>query len=335
MVFHFISYSYIITCTRRIMQIFNKNYLDQLLEEQNVQKQALPQQIKKRCGVDLSRTLISRLLNNRGSLQATNRRKKQQKILANFFIQEFKADPDRLFIDPEQDGIVILKELTLDEIDNYFINLEKKGRIAVYGKFPSFVYRHEKSQYASTATKKRAEQLLKKNSMSHEYYSLKSLLTFAFSPFSEFEFQEKREILERMRSIFTKHYFKQLFFFSSESWRAERFANLELFPDKEWLVMTTPFMNKERSKLLGIKSKKIVSAFLDNFSNREAVGCIEGVEANDLLNIVQKNIPEDLVQMAPFEVLSGFYKQCREKSYGEMILKEFSPKIRENLMKEI
>ncbi len=109
----------------------------------------------------------------------------------------------------------------------YILNKESKKRFAIHSRFPSpayrdrvvtFPYRFGHSQKAAQLRKMRCELMLEHGFESVEWYSIESLLRFAFSPIGNiYTIPQRISVLDLILESLEDNYNKSLYFFDSYS----------------------------------------------------------------------------------------------------------------------
>ena len=109
----------------------------------------------------------------------------------------------------------------------YILEKEYDRRFVIHPRFPgpayrdkliTFPYKFGTSEQAAMLRKTRYEHILEYGFESVEWYSIESLLSFAFSPIGNFYHQmQKIEVLDLMLHTFADNYNKSLYLFDSQS----------------------------------------------------------------------------------------------------------------------
>jgi hypothetical protein len=173
----------------------------------------------------------------------------------------------------------------------------------------------------------RARRIISKEVTSSEYYTLKSLLLFAFSEVGKCANEHKKMIVEKVIEAFKDDLRMHLCFFDSTSSKiGDTFPNMEILVNKSLLIVDMPIPSHS---ILEIKSKLIVKIIDAFFRNKKSFkqGSIRGNDAILLLEILKKCIEEE-------QSVITFYRRCKEETkHGQLILNQLSPSLREKISK--
>lgn len=163
-----------------------------------------------------------------------------QKVLHN--VTTFFRYPERIWDKDcyEEEFFTLLTQIPKSEIRiidkgyegglEYILEKEKNRRFVIHPRFPSpayrdkiitFPYKFGHSEYAAILRRKRYELVLEHGFESIEWYSIESLLRFAFSPIGNiYSIKERLAILRLMLGTFEDNYNKSLYLFDSYSAKA-------------------------------------------------------------------------------------------------------------------
>lgn len=168
------------------------------------------------------------------------RKEPDMKVLHN--VASFFRYPDRIWEQDCQDGefYSLIAQVPKSEIRiidkgyegglEYILERERKRRFVIHPRFPSpayrdkiitFPYKFGHSPYAAKLRQMRYELVLEHGFESIEWYSIESLLRFAFSPIGNiYSIKERLAVLELMLEGFEDNYNKSLYLFDSYSAKA-------------------------------------------------------------------------------------------------------------------
>jgi hypothetical protein len=212
---------------------------------------------------------------------------------------------------------------------SYLREIEADGRIGIYHSFPSSTYTTEYRTNVSQEELKRANKIILERVTSQEYYTIKSLLLFAFSEVGQFTDKDKGGIIENMINAFSHDRQMRLCFYDNAYLKLGPVPNMEIIKLRSLVIIDTPKPNC----LLEIKNDKVVEVFDSFFRDKrsfirdEANIAIEEDDAIFLLKMIGEYIKEG------GQLATGFYKQCKEQWYADLILNQLNPSLREEISK--
>ena len=157
----------------------------------------------------------------------------------------------------------------------YILDKESKRRFVIHPRFPSpayrdkvvtFPYKFGHSAHAAHLRQMRYELMLEHSFVSTEWYSIESLLRFAFSPIGNiYSIKERLAILELMLESFEDNYNKSLYLFDSYSTKIFGVDTiyLSLHPNESLMFFKMPI----DSMIVEISNKPLVHRIHKHFTS--------------------------------------------------------------------
>ena len=157
----------------------------------------------------------------------------------------------------------------------YILSKESKRRFVIHPRFPSpayrdkivtFPYKFGHSPHATHLHKMRYELMLEHGFESIEWYSIESLLRFAFSPIGNiYSIKERLAVLDLMIENFEDNYNKSLYLFDSYSTKVFGVDTtyLSLIPQEELMFFKLPI----DSMIIEITNKTLVHRIHKHFTS--------------------------------------------------------------------
>ncbi|MCH5313097.1 MAG: hypothetical protein J1E28_01680 [Helicobacter sp.] len=158
----------------------------------------------------------------------------------------------------------------------YILDKESKRRFVIHPRFPSpayrdkivaFPYKFGHSPRATHLRQMRYELMLEHGFESIEWYSIESLLRFAFSPIGNiYTIKERLAVLELMIENFEDNYNKSLYLFDSYSTKifGVDMTYLSLNPQEDLMFIKLPI----DSMIVEIRNKMLVHRIHKHFTSR-------------------------------------------------------------------
>lgn len=216
----------------------------------------------------------------------------------------------------------------------YILEQEDKERLVIQAQFPgpiyrdaivSKVYRGARSTEAEAFKKERTQKMLAHSFCSTEWYSIKSLLGFCFSPIGNFYTTEQKiQILELIINTFKNNYNKFLYFYDSYSRKIygldTAYTSINI---KEGVMF---FKSPLESVLVEIRNKKLVEQIHHHFTDAtEAPSHINPSNACEILQILKNSIDSK-------DGLCEAYEKINTKTnYGGLFFNSISLNLQKNL----
>jgi hypothetical protein len=218
---------------------------------------------------------------------------------------EFKEFPDR------------------DAYYDYMADMESQGRMVVLTRFPSAIYHFEPS---SAPEKRRLANIRKGGLFNMEFYPVKALIDFGFSPSWSCSCEEKIAILERLDAVFAEARSKMLCFFSDHDARIPAHSEIEVLKQKGFLILQIPSFDHAA---LVIKNPHLAKWLYKRFDSHDFNGHSHHQINNKDAQKVVLCLKEALRYGDGFEGLKRFCELCAsETSSAELIVSNLSPSMR-------
>ncbi len=190
------------------------------------------------------------------------------------------------------------------DTEDYFSEYEKQGRILIFSHFPSYIYLDPLEHFQPNTTpenlaahKKRIKQLKSFRSFTTEYYEIKALLNFIFSPFyTKFNRKDKLLILDNYLKMFSYNGKKNLLYFFDANMHYRLFPSYELSQSKHTVIINTPLGT---DYFLQIQN----NMFFDKIS--------QFIELNKNLKMLQSNESISLIEQLKQLLLRHEYLDCQ------------------------
>ncbi len=259
------------------------------------------------------------------------------KVLRTNLIDFLRSDCAEL---GEFAGIQLHRFATLDDMYQFLLEQESGGRIAILSEFPSEVFPAFSQVIPIEPTEKkykRAQNIVEHPVLEMEFYPIRALLSFAFSPIGDrYLNSEKRRILKTMISMFQRSNLKELFLFDSRPSELSEFSNMEIFPAKGSIITVFPFAKHTMAQtvLIEIQNtavvKQLSSVYLENKDSR--LPDLRGELAIQFLQLLNEHLEGD--HYDPDRLLR-FVKACRNpkvsKHFAEPVWNNLSISLRQTL----
>lgn len=205
----------------------------------------------------------------------------------------------------------------------YILAHEDKERFVIHPQFPGpmyrdttvpRVYRTQSSLEIESFKKERIKRMLSYSFETTEWYSIKSLLSFCFSPIGNFYTQEQKvQILDLMVTNFHENYNKRLYFFDSYSRKIYGLDTAYTSINIKNGIMF--FKAPLESVFIEVRNKKLIERIHRHFTfGSEAPSHINPNDATAILKIL-KNCIENGVE------LCEAYEQINAKTYYAELFK--------------
>ncbi|MDX1808353.1 MAG: hypothetical protein R3331_02320 [Sulfurospirillaceae bacterium] len=209
----------------------------------------------------------------------------------------------------------------------YIIKYEDKERFVIHPQFPGpmyrdstvpRVYRTQSTKEVEEFKKERVEKMLSYSFQTVEWYSIKSLLSFCFSPIGNFYTKEQKiSILNLMYDNFHENYNKKLYFFDSFSRKIygldTTYTSINI---KNGVIF---FKAPLESVFIEVSNKKLVERIHRHFTyGKEAPTHINPNDATAVLEILRRAIQSDLGLIEAYELIN------EQTEYGEIFKNNIS-----------
>ena len=209
----------------------------------------------------------------------------------------------------------------------YTLEREKEGRLVLQSQFPGPVYRdkvvsrvyHRADSAEIKAQKdKRSSLMLDYAFQTSEWYTIKSLLNFAYSPIGVFySLEEKIRVLDLMHKTFYDNYNKRIFFYDSFSVKV--YGMDVVYTGIDVKNETLFFKSPLESLFVEIQNKPLVEKFYRHFSSpSKAPEHIQGEAAVELLRMLKTSLQSSM----------GIHEFCKKADelagYNDLFQKQLS-----------
>lgn len=209
----------------------------------------------------------------------------------------------------------------------YILECEHLERFVIHQQFPGPMYRDKivprvykdrNSQEIEELKKIRIKKMLDYSFQSIEWYSIQSMLSFAFSEVGNFYTKEhKLYILDLMYDTFYDNYNKSLYFFDSHSRKIYGMdtAYTSINIKKNIMFFKAPI----ESVFIEIRNKKLIEKIHKYFTSvTKSPSHVNRMDSINILKSLQKSIELD-------ESIIDFYEKInKETDYGELFLNNLS-----------
>ncbi len=216
----------------------------------------------------------------------------------------------------------------------YILKYEDKERFVIHPQFPGpmyrdttvpRVYRTKSTSQIEAFKRERVKKMLSYSFQTVEWYSIKSLLMFCFSPIGNFYTKEQKILILRlMYENFHENYNKKLYFFDSFS---RKIYGLDMIYTSINIKNSVIFFKAPlASVFIEVRNKKLIERIHKHFTyGKEAPVHVNPNDASKILEILQKAIEIDLT-------LEQAYEQINQQSdYGEIFKNNISISLQQNL----
>ncbi|WP_024954682.1 helix-turn-helix domain-containing protein [Sulfurospirillum arcachonense] len=261
-------------------------------------------------------------------------------------ISTFFRYPDSIWEDDCQndDFMALLTQIPKEEIKiidegylgglKYILEHEDKERFVIHPQFPGpmyrdttvpRVYRTKSSLEIEGFKKQRISKMLSYSFETTEWYSIKSLLNFCFSPIGNFYTKvQKIQILDLIYDNFHENYNKRLYFFDSFSRKIYGLDTAYTSINIKNGVMF--FKAPLESVFIEVRNKKLIERIHRHFTfGSEAPTHVNPNDATYILKILKNCVELELG-------LSGAYEELNRKTfYGELFKNNISVSLQEKL----
>ena len=210
----------------------------------------------------------------------------------------------------------------------YILEKEVDSRFVIHPQFPGPIYRDKIvptpykrviSTEAIYLKQKRYEQISDYAFESTEWYSIESLLRFAFSQIGNFYTKsEKIQILELVHDTFYDNYNKSLYFFDSHSTKIYGMdtAYISINIKKNFMFFKMPI----DSLIVEIQNKKLIHRMHRYFTSAsQAPSHLNRMDAAKVLRIVKGAVISDKT------LIECYHDIDKQTNYGPLFLNNISP----------
>ncbi|NOX14425.1 MAG: hypothetical protein GXP61_00010 [Epsilonproteobacteria bacterium] len=261
-------------------------------------------------------------------------------------IEKFFRYPKKIWNDDcqDEDFLDIITNIPKEEVKiidegylgglKYILKYEDQERFVIHPQFPGpmyrdttvpRVYRSKSTSEIEAFKQERVKKMLSYSFQTTEWYSIKSLLMFCFSPIGNFYTKEQKiTILKLMYENFHENYNKKLYFFDSFS---RKIYGLDMIYTSINIKNNVIFFKAPlESVFIEVRNKKLIERIHRHFTyGKEAPIHINPNDASKILEILQKAIESNLT-------LSQAYEQINEHSvYGAIFKNNISISVQQKL----
>jgi hypothetical protein len=221
-------------------------------------------------------------------------------------------------------GFVAFKEFPhRDAYYDYMADMESQGRMVVLTRFPSAIYHAAPS---TAPEKRRLANIREGGIVNMEFYPVKALIDFGFSPSSSYSCDEKIAILERLDAVFAQARSKMLCFFSGHDAKIPAHSEIEVLKQKGFLILQVPSFD---NAALVIKNPHLAKSLYHFFDSHDFNGNSHHQITNKDAQKVVLCLKEALRDGDGFEGLKRFCELCAgQTSSAELIVGNLSPSMR-------
>lgn len=209
----------------------------------------------------------------------------------------------------------------------YILDNEEDERLIIHPKFPGSIYRdainiekfrQDESNAVKELKDKRITRMLDYSYKSIEWYDIKSLLAFCFSPIANFYTnEEKIQVLSLMIDTFSDNYNKQLFLYDSFSKKTYGFDTM--YTSINYKKGTMFFKSPIESVFIEISNKEIVHKLHRYFTtSKEAPNHIKPYDATLILKILKSALLNDA------DLFESYKMIVRKTPYGDLFKNNIS-----------
>ncbi|WP_331773892.1 hypothetical protein [Sulfurospirillum sp. 1612] len=219
----------------------------------------------------------------------------------------------------------------------YIIKYEDKERFVIHSQFPGpmyrdttvpRVYRTQSSTEIEVFKQERVERMLSYSFQTVEWYSIKALLSFCFSPIGNFYTKEQKIlILDLMYNNFHENYNKKLYFFDSFSRKVYGLDTIYTSINiKNGVIF---FKAPLESVIIEVSNKKLVERIHRHFTDgKEAPAHVHPSDATEILQILRRAIQLD------HDLLQAYVMIDQQTQYGEIFKNNLSLSLIQRMNKE-
>ena len=209
----------------------------------------------------------------------------------------------------------------------YIIKYEDKERFVIHSQFPGpmyrdttvpRVYRTQSSTEIEVFKQERVKRMLSYSFHTVEWYSIKALLSFCFSPIGNFYTKEQKILIfDLIYSNFHENYNKKLYFFDSFSRKVYGLDTIYTSINiKNGVIF---FKAPLESVIIEVSNKKLVERIHRHFTDgKEAPTHVNPADATMILEILKKSIQLDLSLVQAYKLIS------EQTVYGEIFKNNIS-----------
>jgi hypothetical protein len=184
--------------------------------------------------------------------------------------KELNIDWFDILDDKYQDMISTIEIISFNNANNlndHLYKIEKKhdfGRIGIFNKFPSLIYYPNNVE----EREKRYIYLTESANKNDEYYSLRSILEFGFSPFSEFYIKDRVNILNNVINAHGATTHTVNIIDNTKVSYSRTSTECEIV-GKDHILMQSPYYT---NSLLSIRSRSLVRSLKYKLGNEKGIG---------------------------------------------------------------
>ncbi|STQ86006.1 hypothetical protein LS73_002360 [Helicobacter muridarum] len=253
-------------------------------------------------------------------------------------ICDFFRYPYSIWDCDDNEFAIMLESLPTQEINiidkgyegalSYILEQEKTSRFVIQPRFPGPTYRDfvAKSPYKASTSEEakrlrmeRSKRILDYSFVSHEWYSLESLLRFAFSPIGNF-FTKKQKILilQTVYETFHDNYNKHLYLFDSHATKVFGMDTIYISINKDKGIMF--FKMPIDSLIVEVSNKALVDKMFKHFSSKQQTpNHIPPFYSPQIIQMILESLQND-------ESLLDFYcKINNNTSFGKLFANQIAP----------
>jgi len=277
---------------------------------------------------------IDRLTNKTPSDEAKEKISKIFRYPYSIWDEECQGDEyNELLTSIPKEEVKIIDEGYLGGL-KYILEHEDKERFVIHPQFPGSVYRDTTVPrvYRTKSTteiekfkQERVNKMLSYSFQTVEWYSIKSLLFFCFSPIGNFYTKEQKiSILNLMYENFHENYNKKLYLYDSFSRKIYGLDTIYTSINiKNGVIF---FKAPLESVFIEVRNKKIIERIHRHFTHgKEAPIHVNPNDATSILNILKESVKNNLN-------IIDTYKVIKEKSnYGEIFKNNISLSLQDKL----
>ena len=189
-------------------------------------------------------------------------------------------------------------DLPEERLTNYFTRMEEGERIVICQDFPSSIYVH-----GHPSSARRYMKLSESNSSNTEYYPIKALLNFIFSPIGTFSMDEKLKIIENMQRIIGDVHRHVFFFDHKQEGFPGNFASMNIVNRHDLLIILISVPHV----VLEIRNKQVLKLILQYFRGQDNKLILDAETSKRMIELAK-----DAIVDTPST--TEFLKRCKE--YG-------------------
>ncbi|RDU69771.1 hypothetical protein CQA66_08780 [Helicobacter aurati] len=210
----------------------------------------------------------------------------------------------------------------------YILEQEKTSRFVIQPRFPGPAYRDfiAKSPYKASTSEEakqlrmeRSKRILDYRFISHEWYSLESLLRFVFSPIGNFYTKKQKIlILQTVFEVFYDNYNKHLYLFDSHATKVFGMDTIyiSINKDKEIMFFKMPI----DSLIVEVSNKALVEKMFKHFSSKHSTpNHIPPFYSPQIIQMILESLQND-------ESLCKFYQKIMKNTpYAKLFANQIAP----------